>query len=204
MWGWVLERRRQGHAGTAPGRRCRRGARPPLRLPVWIHLPEPELTDVGQKRFSCSLSIRWAPRCGGLRLSFSTPCGWENVFPGAWGAHAAWSVSEPLSLLLSSLSLFSLLLPSLSFWKHLEILISHPPIHQSWAGGLRWAGWVGPLHSPPVPFPGSPSKATRRFSAPPRPGRPSRDRLSHRVLFYVFLYFDKTLSAGERNSPLSK
>ena len=44
----------------------------------------------------------------------------------------------------SSLSLSSLLLPSLSFWKHLDILISHPPIHQSWAGGAP-LGRVGGL-----------------------------------------------------------
>ena len=35
---------------------------------------------------------------------------------------------------------------------------------------------------------------------PPCAGRPSGYYLSHLVLFYVFLYFDKVVSAGMRNS----
>lgn len=38
---------------------------------------------------------------------------------------------------------------------------------------------------------------------PPCAGRPSGYYLSHLVLFYVFLYFDKVLSAGMRNSRVS-
>lgn len=114
----------------------------------------------------------------------------------------AWSVSESLSLLfLPSLSPPSFcphfLLGSILKFSFL-ILMS-----VSCRQGMARRGRVG------SPSPGSLPRqsmqaAAGRFSAPPRPGRPSRDQLSHRVLFYVFLYFDKTLSAGERNSPLSK
>lgn len=139
------------------------------------------MTDVGQEHFSYSQ----APRYGGLRLSFSALSGWENVFPRACvflqpshgPSHGSWRKQVCIwggypSLVCFSLSLFSflclpsLLLPSLSFGKHLEILISHPPVHQLWGGRLCWAGWAVP---PPVPFLGSPCEAAAgRFSAPPR------------------------------------
>lgn len=43
---------------------------------------EPELTDGGAETFSCSLSIRWAPRCGWLEAVLQYSGGWENVFLG--------------------------------------------------------------------------------------------------------------------------